>query len=188
MHDMYVFLIPLLLAFACNVASAFTAAFSHRLGERRGQLTSAILRNVLGLPLLGVAFVLAARLPAPRLITSSGLTDAAGWSLLVAGAALILWALVAIRVQAAAPSVSDTLVRHGPYALVRHPLYDGVFCELVGAAIVRPTWPVTLSCLLTAGWLMVQARAEEQDLRRRLTGYDDYMAQVPRYIPRRGKQ
>ncbi len=185
---MYLFLIPLLLAFTCNVASAFTAAYSHRLGQRRGQLASAVLRNVLGIPLLGLAFVLAGRWPAPRLLASRMWVDAVGWLLIVAGAVLILWALAALRGRAAAPSVTDTLVRHGPYALVRHPLYDGVFCELAGAALVRPTWPVMLSCLLTAGWLLVQARVEEQDLRQRISGYGDYMAQVPRFIPRLGKQ
>jgi protein-S-isoprenylcysteine O-methyltransferase Ste14 len=96
-------------------------------------------------------------------------------------------ALAALRWRAAAPSVTDTLVRRGPYARVRHPLYDGVFCELAGAVLVRPTWPIALSCLLAAGWLEVQARLEEQDLRQRLPGYEDYMAQVPRFIPRLGK-
>jgi protein-S-isoprenylcysteine O-methyltransferase Ste14 len=139
---MFRFLIPLFLAFVFNVASAFTATYSRRLGARGGQLLSSVLRNALGIPLLAVAFFLAARLPAPRLLAPNRFIDSAGWFLLIAATLLILWALLALRRPAAAPSISDALIRHGPYAFVRHPLYDGVFCELAGAALVRPTWPV----------------------------------------------
>jgi protein-S-isoprenylcysteine O-methyltransferase Ste14 len=180
---MYLFLIPLLLAFISNIASAFTTAYSHYLGQRRGQLVSAILRNVLGMPLLGLAFVLAARWPSPRLLASWWGVDGLAALLLMAGAGLIVWALLALRARAAAPSLTDTLVRQGPYALVRHPLYDGVFCELAGAVLVRPTWPMTLSCLLAAGWLLIQARVEERDLQQRIASYRDYMAHVPRFVP-----
>ncbi|MEW6718266.1 MAG: hypothetical protein AB1345_12310 [Chloroflexota bacterium] len=53
----------------------------------------------------------------------------------IAGAVLILLALVVLRGRSAAPSVTDTLARHGLYAIVQHPLYDGVFCELAGAVL-----------------------------------------------------
>ena len=182
---MWFFLIPLLLSFACNLASVFTTAYSLRLGPRRGQLASAILRDALGLPLLGLAFCLAALQPAPRLLIVPRWLDLAGWSLMAAGVALIIWALVALRWRAVAPSVTDSIVRLGPYARVRHSLYDGVFLELAGAVLVRPTWPVALSSILALGCLLVRARAEEQDLRQRLASYADYMFQVPRFIPRR---
>lgn len=181
---MYLFLIPLLISFACNGASAFTAVYSKRLGERGGQLATAVLRNVLGLPLLGVAFALAARAPARRLSGESVPQDAAGWLSLLVGAGLIVFSVATLRLSAAAPSMKDTIVRHGPYARVRHPLYAGVYFELAGAALLRPTWPMLLCCLLAGGWLQVQARAEERDLSQRLPGYRDYMEQVPRFIPR----
>lgn len=180
------FLIPLLLAFLCCIASAFTAAYSRTLGRRGGQILSMVLRDVLGLPLMGWAFVLAARRPAPRLLGASWVGDAAGALLLAAGAALIIWALAAVRWRAAAPSVGDALASTGPYARVRHPLYDGVFLELAGAAILRPTWPLLLSCLLSAGWILIQARVEEHDLLRRVCGYANYVVQVPPFLPRRG--
>ncbi len=46
---MYLFLIPLILEFALNGASAFTAAYSQRWGERGGQLATLILREELDL-------------------------------------------------------------------------------------------------------------------------------------------
>jgi protein-S-isoprenylcysteine O-methyltransferase Ste14 len=181
---MWFFLIPLLLSFACNIASVFTAAYARRLGPRRGRLASAILRNALGMPLLGLGYILAAVQAVPRLLPSSDWLDLAGWLLIILGASLIVWALAALRWRAAVPSVADEIVRDGPYAHVRHPLYDGVFLELAGAVLVRPTWPVVLSSVLALGWLLVQARAEEQDLRQRLSSYAEYMAQVPRFLPR----
>src|SRR3989304_2719198 len=47
----YAFLFPLVLGFLLGGASAFTAAFSRRWGERRGQMATMILRNALGIPL-----------------------------------------------------------------------------------------------------------------------------------------
>jgi len=67
---MYVFLISLLLGFALNSASAFTAAYSRRWGEWRGQLASVLLRDVLGMPMWVVGLALAMRTPSPMLFIS----------------------------------------------------------------------------------------------------------------------
>jgi protein-S-isoprenylcysteine O-methyltransferase Ste14 len=178
------FLIPLLLGFVLDWASAFTAVYSDRLGERRGQLTSAVLRNVLGIPLWVLGLVLAMRTPAPALLAPNAAANAVGWLLIAAGSLLVTWALASLGLRAAAPSARDTLVRRGPYAHVRHPIYDGVLCQFAGLGLLRPIWPVVLSCLLGVGWAIVQARLEELDLLRRVPGYRDYADQVPRFVPR----
>ena len=82
---MYVFLIPLLLGFALNWASAFTAAYSRRWGARGGQLATLLLRNVLGIPLWAVGLGLAMRTPSPMLFASSPAIDTLGWLLVAAG-------------------------------------------------------------------------------------------------------
>src|SRR3972149_10254993 len=61
------FLFPLVLGFALGGASAFTAAFSRRWGERRGQMATMILRNALGIPLWIFGYILAWRAAAPFL-------------------------------------------------------------------------------------------------------------------------
>lgn len=185
---MPVYLIPLGLSFGFNLASAFTLAYSRRWGRRGGQLISAVLRNLLGLPALGIAFALAALTPAPRLLAPSLGLEASGWILMGLGTALIVGALWSIRRPAAAPAADDALVQQGLYAHVRHPLYDGVLCELAGAALARPTWPILVCSLLSAGWVVAQALAEEHDLKQRLPGYRAYMAQVPRFLPRLGRR
>lgn len=82
------------------------------------------------------------------------------------------------------PSVKDTLVRHGLYAYVRHPIYAGGFAIVAGLALIRPTSAFVIACILGFIWLIVQARLEEIDLLQRMPDYKDYMKQVPRFLPR----
>ncbi len=82
------------------------------------------------------------------------------------------------------PSVKDTLVRHGLYTYVRHPIYAGGVVIVVGLALIRPAWSFVTACILGFIWLIVQARLEEIDLLQRMPDYKDYMKQVPRFLPR----
>lgn len=58
------------------------------------------------------------------------------------------------------PSVRDTLVCHGIYARVRHPIYSGMMLVLVGMVLLRPTATVVVACALGCLWLIAQARLE----------------------------
>ena len=185
---MYLFLVPLLLGFAFNSASAFTAAYSARLGERAGQLLSVLLRNFLGIPVWVVGLALAVITPAVQMVKTNAVSDGFSWLLLATGSLLQIWAFVFIRVRAVAPTVRDSLVRQGPYARIRHPMYTGLLCQLVGLAIYVPTLPVILACLIGIGWITLQARLEERDLLQRVPGYGEYMQQVPRFFPHFGRQ
>ena len=178
------FLFPLLLGFAFNSASAFTAAYSRRWGERRGQGLSLVLRDVLGIPVWALGYILAARTPSPALFTSSWASQALGWLLILAGAAVIVVGLRSLGWRAVSPSLSDSLVESGLYARVRHPLYSGMLLELAGLAVLLPTPPMLVACALGVIWTLLQARLEELDLLQRLPGYADYMRRVPRFVPR----
>ncbi|HXH13333.1 MAG TPA: isoprenylcysteine carboxylmethyltransferase family protein [Alphaproteobacteria bacterium] len=180
----YVFLVPLWLGFALAGASVFTAAYSRRWGERGGQLATSILRNVLGIPLMFVGFFLAWRTPAPPLWSSSTALMVLGWLLLAAGAVPVIWGHLLLGWRTHMPSVRDTLVRHGLYAYVRHPIYAGMFLVLAGLALLRPTLIFVVACALGGVFLIIQARLEEWDLLQRLPVYREYMTQVPRFMPR----
>jgi protein-S-isoprenylcysteine O-methyltransferase Ste14 len=180
---MYVFLIPLLAGFAFNAASAFTAAFSRRWGERRGQLATAVLRNVLGIPVWVIGLLLAVRARSPALFAPGPVTKVAAWLLLIAGSVVQLLALAALRTRAAAPSARDTLVERGPYARLRHPIYAGLLLEFAGIVLVKPTRLTAVACALGALWAVLQARLEELDLVQRLPPYREYMQRVPRFVP-----
>jgi protein-S-isoprenylcysteine O-methyltransferase Ste14 len=180
----YVFLIPLLFGFGANVASAFTAAYSRRWGERRGSLTSVLLRDVLGVPFWAAGFLLAAAVSSPPLFASSAATTTAGWVLIAAGGAVIVVALASIRLKSVRPSAADGLVRDGLYGRVRHPIHAGAIIEFCGLALVAPSRSLVLACGLGIAWLLAQTRAEEADLLQRMPSYRSYMAEVPCLLPR----
>ena len=181
---MLLFLIPLVLGFALDAASAFTTAFSRRWGARYGQRASVVLRNFLGIPLWVVGLGLAVRTSSPVVFRSTPLAEALGWLLLTGGSAIQILALFALRWRAAAPSTRDTLVEHGPYAHIRHPIYAGLLLEFAGLVLVRPTQASGLACVIGVAWVHIQARCEEMDLLQRLPVYREYMKRVPRFLPR----
>lgn len=181
---MYLFLVPLVLGFAFNLVSAFTAAFSRRWGERRGSIVTVILRDVLGIPIWAIGFVLAARAPSPILLVSTIVTDIVGWSMIIAGCVIILIALVTIRLRAAMPSTQDVLVQTGMYAYARHPIHTGTCLEFAGLVLLIPTQTVALACAFGIVWILIQTRLEEFDLLQRLPAYREYMRRVPRFLPR----
>lgn len=89
------------------------------------------------------------------------------------------WALAARLVA------SHELIRTGPYALVRHPIYTGMLGLLVATALTL-THPLTIVpavALFVIGTL-VRTHAEERLLRSAFGGaYDDYARKVPTLIP-----
>lgn len=181
---MFFFLVPLLLGFGLNLASAFTTVLSAWWGARHGQVASAVLRNALGIPLWVIGLALAAHAPSPLLFRPGLLVEAFGWLVVAAGALVILAALPALRWRAAAPSIHDTLVERGAYAHVRHPIYAAMFLEFAGFVLLKPTWPVAAACAIGIAWDVMQAKCEERDLLQRLPAYRSYMARVPRFVPR----
>ncbi|GAB4577413.1 MAG: isoprenylcysteine carboxylmethyltransferase family protein [Anaerolineales bacterium] len=181
---MYLFLIPLLLGFAFTGASAFTAAYSRRFGEAGGSIVTAVLRNVIGIPLWIVGYVWAWQIPSPRVFSPNSLLATLGWIFIIAGSALLIIGHIYVGMRSHLPSVRDTLVRHGLYAYVRHPIYASGLLILPGLVLLRPSLTVLVVSAIVLAWLYVQARLEEIDLIQRLPQYHDYMRDVPRFIPR----
>jgi protein-S-isoprenylcysteine O-methyltransferase Ste14 len=79
-----------------------------------------------------------------------------------------------------------TLVAKGPYRVVRNPMYVGVLTVLVGEAVALGS--ISLFCYavvvgLLFHWFVVLY--EEPGLRAKFgRGYDEYRAEVPRWLPR----
>jgi protein-S-isoprenylcysteine O-methyltransferase Ste14 len=180
----FLFLIPLVLGFSFNLASAFTTAFSHRWGERGGSILTVVLRDVLGIPVWAIGFGLAALTPSPVLFAPVVATQVLEWLLIGAGGVIILAALITIRVRSVRPSATDVLAQDGLYAHVRHPIHSGTLLEFFGLFIIKPTQVIALACALGIIWVLIQTRLEEQDLLQRLPAYREYMQRVPRFVPR----
>jgi protein-S-isoprenylcysteine O-methyltransferase Ste14 len=111
-----------------------------------------------------------------------------GIALSVLGVAFSLWAIVTLgRHYDLVLEVHQDheLVRRGPYARVRHPVYTGLALHFVGACLA------TGNLLLIAGTLLVsfpalylRARAEEALLRERFGAeYEKYAREVPMLVP-----
>lgn len=181
---MYLFLILLLLGFASNLASAFTATFSRWWGERPGSVVSLLLRNVFGIPIWTFGFLLAVRTPSLLLVKTTAMIVALGWLLMIAGGTIILVALTTIRLKSVKPSFKDTLIRAGLYGHIRHPIHAGAILEFIGLLLVLPRLNIALACMLGVIWVILQTRFEEIDLLQRLPEYREYMNTVPRYLPR----
>ena len=76
------------------------------------------------------------------------------------------------------------LVRSGPYALTRHPIYTGVLCGMVGTAIAYGEAPGLVGCalMLIAYWrkIAVEEKFLVQQFGRE---YEQYRDQVKALIP-----
>jgi len=180
----YWFLIPLVIGFVFNGASAFTAALSRRWGERWGSRLSFIFRNILGIPVWALGIALAIRTVSASWFATSKVIKFIGWGLISVGGVIIFLGLNAIRWRAAMPSIRDELVQDDIYAHIRHPIHAGTFLEIAGLWVLFPTRAVTLACGLWLVWVFIQTRLEEIDLVERITGYREYMNRVPRFLPR----
>jgi protein-S-isoprenylcysteine O-methyltransferase Ste14 len=117
-------------------------------------------------------------------LSLSGALKILGWLLLAAGSVPVIWGHLQLGWRTHMPSVRDTLVRHGLYVRVCHPIYSGMMLVFVGLTLLRPTATVVLACALGSLWLIVQVRLGELDLVQRLRTYREYMEQVPRFVPR----
>lgn len=165
-------------------ASAFTALYSRWWGEKGGRWATIILRNLIGIPLWVTGFVLAWLEPSPFLFNPKTTYKLIGAFLIILGSIPFIRGHIELGWRTHMPSVKDTLVRQGLYAYVRHPIYSGGFAIVAGFALIRPTSAFVTACVLCFIWLIIQARLEEIDLKQRMPDYQEYMKQVPRFIPR----
>jgi protein-S-isoprenylcysteine O-methyltransferase Ste14 len=109
-------------------------------------------------------------------------------ALMASGFAFACWARVALgslwSVQVERKR-DHLLIDHGPYAIVRHPIYTGLLAAGLATALVKATpFAIAGYFLMTAG-LIVKARLEERFLMRELgeQSYASYRQRVPMLIP-----
>ena len=78
------------------------------------------------------------------------------------------------------------LVRDGPYAVVRHPVYTGLALHTIGACLATGNVIFILGSLgVTLPIFVLRARAEEALLRAEFgAAYDRYAREVPMLVPR----
>ncbi len=109
-----------------------------------------------------------------------------GVGLIVLGGGLGLWSLATLGGSLSPypkPRRSGELVEHGPYRIVRHPIYSSLLVALLGVCLVGSGWALAPLAVLLAWWLG-KARVEEAWLCDHYPGYPAYCKRVrARIIP-----
>jgi protein-S-isoprenylcysteine O-methyltransferase Ste14 len=122
-----------------------------------------------------------------RLWPHSLLAYGIGLALLVAGLAFAVWARVHLgRNWSGSVTVKEghELIRSGPYACVRHPIYTGLITAVLGTAIISGTLRAALGLVIITVSLLRKLRTEEAFMRDTFPGeYQRYCAQVPALVP-----
>ena len=80
--------------------------------------------------------------------------------------------------------VNHQLITNGPFAIVRHPMYTGIFLAALGSLLIYFTW-TTLLFVLFAPFFCVRANREEHTLAIEFgEQWQEYCHLVPAYFPR----
>jgi protein-S-isoprenylcysteine O-methyltransferase Ste14 len=80
--------------------------------------------------------------------------------------------------------VKHELIRTGPYALVRHPIYTGILIMYAGTAIVTGTWMALVGVAMAALAYVRKIRLEEANMRVAFgPAYEDYCKDSRALVP-----
>ena len=108
--------------------------------------------------------------------------QALGLAILLLATVFIMWvmrensfAAPMVRVQS---ERGHHVIRSGPYAFVRHPMYSGTILFFVGMALLLGSWWGLAMSPLFAVLFTIRSGIEERALVAGLPGYGDYAAQV----------
>lgn len=140
--------------------------------------------------LLGAALMIWPRL-APAALRRTLLPDgpvlpALGTALVLAGLLFALWARWHLgRNWSGEVTVKEghTLIRSGPYRLVRHPIYSGLVLALVGTALAIGTACGFVATALILAGFVVKLQVEEARMRETFPDYAEYCRRTARLIP-----
>lgn len=144
-----------------------------------------------GVPFLAVSVLLWRHLPIEPSSTFRAVALGFGTALGAAGLALYLWGRLALgemyNVSSSLGSelyAPHRLITSGPYRIVRHPMYLGLFLAAAGAFLVYRTWTTVFVIAVLPG-AVVKARREERLLAEEFgESFQAYRRRVPGWLPR----
>ncbi len=80
------------------------------------------------------------------------------------------------------PVTAGTMIEHGPYRLVRHPIYTAVIIGMVGIAIRGGSWVAVGLALGLIPFFLAKSSFEERHLAEHYPGYAAYQQRVTRRL------
>jgi protein-S-isoprenylcysteine O-methyltransferase len=154
--------------------------------EDAGSSVAVVFAYVLSIAAVGLAPFFNA-----RGIGQIALPDWVAWlgvALMVAGIALRIWAnrvLGAYYTRTLRIQTGQSVVRSGPYRLIRHPGYAGALLMWLGAILATRNWiTLVVVCVSVTSVYLYRIATEERMLARALGGdYQAYMMDTKRVIP-----
>ena len=153
--------------------------------------TSDWLRNTRGeWFVIAQAALLLAVVVAPKLdgrsVSWSGLADAAGGLLCIAGLGFVVLGSIALGRNLSPfpkPKEKGTLVESEIFSIVRHPIYTGFSLFAFGWSLVWNSIAALIAALVLLVFFDIKARREERWLEEKFTGYAAYKERVKKLVP-----
>jgi protein-S-isoprenylcysteine O-methyltransferase Ste14 len=113
---------------------------------------------------------------------------AIGTAVVVAAIGVMWWCAAANHFLSARSRIQSerghTVVQHGPYRFVRHPLYASRIVLIVGTALILGSWIALVPAGVIALLLVLRTSLEDRLLTTGLPGYREYAKHVPeRLVP-----
>ncbi len=113
-----------------------------------------------------------------------------GVALLLAGCTLLVWTFRSLGKNLTDTVVTrekHTLVVHGPYRWIRHPLYSSAALLTAGVSLIAANWFFFATGVASLCVLVMRTRTEEENLVARFgESYQRYMRRTGRFLPRIG--
>jgi len=165
-------------------------------GTKKTEVSESVWFRVLRLGILGITFVL---LLSPwlrvvwlgrRFVPETAIGRGVGLALTAAGLLLCVWArrtLGKFWSDEVALKVDHQLIRRGPYAHLRHPIYSGVLLAVAGTAVAIGEWRGVVALALLGANYFVKAKREDRILASRFgESFAEYKRQAGFLLPRWG--
>lgn len=159
-------------------------------GAKREEAPRREYRLHFAIAIVGFFLVFSAWPPLARLWPMS---DALGWAMVAltaAGFAFAWWARIHLgRLWSGGVVLREDhrVVDSGPYALVRHPIYTGLFAALIAMALAKGTPLALVGAALFVLGFTLKARVEERFLEQALPDYAAYRRRVGMIVPGIGR-
>ena len=122
-----------------------------------------------------------------RFVPHSAGAALGGLALVLAGLLFAVWARVHLGSNWSGTVTlkeGHELVRSGPYAIVRHPIYTGLLAALLGSAVMKGEVRSLFALALIAAALLVKMRLEERWMVERFgEEYERYRREVKALVP-----
>lgn len=103
--------------------------------------------------------------------------------LMALGMVFTVWSLMTLGKSFGVEPQVRTLVQHGPYRLMRNPLYVGEMVTVIGAVCFSPTLLKVVILVALAAVQAYRAVQEEQLLEDNLPEYAAYKLRTARFVP-----